>query len=193
MTRPSVANTLLFWLMLCLGLGALAPCLALPAWLERQAQVECLRARERYLAGLQRRLEAVRKQIEHLNDDPAYILRLAEEDFGRAIKVLDVETIWIDTSSADASVSPEPPPAMSAEEADQLWPELDTFIDATMQRYPQAHLFIDGRTRPWIMGTGGGLIVLAIVLLGFSDQRRSPEPAPAAEGCKMKDERDDER
>jgi hypothetical protein len=95
MSRPSLANTLLFWFMLILGTAGLAPCLALPAWLERQAQIECLRAREIYLAGLQQRLVTVRKQIEHLNDDPAYIIRLAEEDFGRAIKVPDVETIWI--------------------------------------------------------------------------------------------------
>jgi hypothetical protein len=172
MNRPSVANTLLFWLMLVLGTAGLAPCLVLPAWLERQAQMECLRAREVYLAGLQRRLEAVRKQIEHLNDDPAYVLRLAEEDFGRAIKVLDVETIWIDTSSADAPALPEDPPEASPEDADQLWPELDTFIDAAMQRYPEAQLFLDGRTRPWIMGAGGGLIVLAVALLGFSSGHR---------------------
>ena len=182
MTRPSVANTLLFWLMLILGTAGLAPCLVLPAWLERQAQIECLRAREVYLAGLQQRLEVVRKQIEHLNDDPAYIIRLAEEDFGRAIKVPDVETIWIDAGSPDAPSPPPAPVEASPSEADQLWPELDTFIDAGMRRYPEAQLFLDSRTRPWIMGTGGGLIVLAIVLLGLSGQRRSPEPVLAAEG-----------
>jgi hypothetical protein len=173
MSRPSFANTLLFWLMLALGTAALAPCLILPAWLERQAQVECLRAREVYLAGLQRRLETVRKQIEHLNDDPAYILRLAEEDFGRAIKVPDVETIWIDPGPADAPSPPAAPIDALPENVEQLWPELDTFVDAAMRRYPEAQLFLDSRTRPWIMGTGGGLIVLAIVLLGVAGERRT--------------------
>jgi hypothetical protein len=181
MSRPSLANTLLFWLMLILGTAGLAPCLVLPAWLERQAQLECLRAREVYLAGLQQRLEVVRKQIEHLNDDPAYIIRLAEEEFGRAIKVPDVETIWIDAGSAEAPSPPPVPVAPLPDEADQLWPELDTFIDAAMCRYPEAQLFLDPRTRPWIMGTGGGLIVLAIVLLGLSGHRPAPEPTPATE------------
>jgi hypothetical protein len=171
MSRPSLANTLLFWFMLILGTAGLAPCLALPAWLERQAQIECLRAREIYLAGLQQRLVTVRKQIEHLNDDPAYIIRLAEEDFGRAIKVPDVETIWIDTGSAGAPTPPAAPAETASAEADQLWPELDTFVDAAMHRYPEAQLFLDRRSRPWIMGTGGGLILLAIVLLGLSGQR----------------------
>lgn len=181
MSRPSLPNTLLFWCMLILGTAALAPGLALPVWLERQAQLECLRAREIYLAGLQQRLEVVRKQIEHLNDDPAYIIRLAEEDFGRAIKVPDVETIWIDAGPADAPAPPLPPVEALPTAADQLWPELDTFIEAAMRRYPEAQLFLDSPTRPWIMGTGGGLIVLAIMLLGLSGQRPNPDAAPAPE------------
>lgn len=182
MSRPSVANTLLFWLMLLLGTAGLAPCLALPAWLERQAQIECLHARQAYLAGFQERLQTIRKQIEHLNDDPAYILRLAEQDFGGALKVSDLETVWMDPGPAETTSPPLTAADAPPEGSDQLWPELDVFIDATLRRYPEAQLFVDDRTRPWIMGTGGALIVLAIVLLGLSGERRAAEPASGATG-----------
>ncbi len=173
MTRPSLVNTALFWLMLLLGTAALAPCLVLPAWLERQAQLECLRARAAYLEALQQRLQVVRKQIEHVNDDPAYVLRLAEQDFGNAIKVPEVETIWIDNGPApgETSAPQQRSPTVSAGAAPELWPELGVFVERAMQRYPQAHLFVDERTRPWLMGTGGMLILAGIVLLGAGANR----------------------
>jgi hypothetical protein len=175
MRGPSLANTLLFWSMLLVGTAAVAPCLVLPAWLERQAQFECLRAREEFLAGQQQRLETARKQIEHLNDDPAYIVRLAEQDFGGALKVPDIETIWIDASSSAAAESP-PPPSVGPpppESPEPLWPELDDFIQVTMQRYPEAHLFVDQHSRPWILGAGGALLISAILLLGLSGPGRA--------------------
>ncbi len=183
MTRPSAVNTLLFWLMLLLGTAALAPCLVLPAWLERQAQLACLQARQAYLDGLQARLRTARIQIEHLNNDPAYILRLAEQDFGGAIKVPDVETIWIDPGPlpADATGPPVAAGSPPAESPEPLWPELDDFIDQGVRRYPEAQLFLDERTRPWLMGTGGGLIVAAIILLGLVGDRRAGRSAPTAE------------
>jgi hypothetical protein len=173
MTRPTAANTFLFWLMLLLGTAALAPCLVLPAWFERQAQMECLRARETYLAALQQRLETARRQIEHLNDDPAYILRLAEQDFGGAFKLPDVETVWIDSGppASDTSVPPMIASDTAAPGGDDLLPELDVFIDNAVRRYPEAALFLDDHTRPWIMGVGGGLLLTALGLLGFAGSR----------------------
>ena len=53
----------------------------------------------------------------------------------------------------------------------ELLPELDVFIDNAMHRYPEAALFLDERTRPWIMGTGGALLLLALGLLGISSGR----------------------
>jgi cell division protein FtsB len=181
MARASVLNTVLFWLMVLLGTAALAPCLVLPAWLERQAQIECLHAREAYLATLQRRLQMLHKQIEHLNDDPAYILRLAQQDFGSALKVPDVETIPIEPGVApdDATLQP-PMPARSPEDEDQLLPDLTVFVEEAMHRYPYAWMYLDEKTRPVLMGLGGILLLNGIILLGLANSRRPAKPRPAA-------------
>jgi hypothetical protein len=181
MARASVLDTVLFWLMMLLGAAPLVPCLVLPAWVERQAQIECLQAHREYLAGLEYRLQTARKQIEHLQNDPAYVLRLAEQDFGASLKVPNVETIRIEPGPAaeDASGCHGDATRRHATPTDrfdnELFPQLGVFIDQVMQRYPHAQVFLDGRTRPLIMLMGGVLLLAGILLLG------TPQPRPAAE------------
>lgn len=166
-------KTLLFWLTILLGTAALAPCLILPAWLERQAQLEYLRAHEEYVAALRYRLQTTQKQIEHLNSDPAYILRLAEQEFGGSIAVPNVETILIDPGPASAAGQPPLPAGTdpNAPRDEKLLPELAAFLDQAMQRYPYAQVFVDSRTRPLLMGIGGVLLLTGIVLLGLANDR----------------------
>jgi hypothetical protein len=172
-------KTLLFWLVILLGTAALAPCLILPAWLERQAQLEYLHAHEEYLAALRYRLQATQKQIEHLNNDPAYLLRLAEQEFGGGIAVPNVETILIDPGPAASGTTP--PSAASADpnapRDEKLLPELTAFLDQAVQRHPYAQIFVDSRTRPLLMGIGGVLLLTGIVLLGLVGGRTKPRAA----------------
>ncbi len=174
MSRPGPLNTLLFWFMVLAGTAVLAPCLILPAWLERQAQLECLQAQAEYKAALEQRLRAVRTQIDHLNNDPAYLLRLAEQDFGGAFRLPNVETIQI--APGPASVAPaSPPPAAAVLPDEALLPEIDRFLEGVMRRYVYAQVFVDGRSRPLLMALGGGLIGAGILLLGLLPGRR-PDP-----------------
>lgn len=171
-------KTLLFWLTILLGTAALAPCLIMPAWLERQAQLEYLKAHEEYLAGLRYRLRTTQKQIEHLNNDPAYLLRLAEQEFGGGIAVPNVETILIDPGPAVTST---PPPTITgadpnAPREEKLLPELAAILDQAMQRHPVAQIFVDARTRPLLMGIGGVLLLTGIVLLGLVGNRPVATP-----------------
>jgi hypothetical protein len=169
-------QTLFFWVTVLLGTALLAPCLLLPAWLERQAQIEYLKAHEQYLAALKYRLQATQKQIEHLNDDPAYLLRLAEQEFGGSISVPNVESILIEPgpdSDNARSGPPAPESGTPGERADQLLPELSTFIDQAMQRHPYGQVFLDSRSRPLIMALGGVLLLTGIVLLGLVEGRRT--------------------
>lgn len=180
MARASVLNTVLFWLMVLLGAAALAPCLLLPAWLERQAQIECLHAREAYVETLRQRLQTAHKQIEHLNDDPAYILRLAQQDFGGALKVPDVETIPIEPGTAPDATAPQPPmPDKPPADEDQVLPDLTVFVEQTMYRYPYAWMFLDDQTRPVLMILGGVLLLNGVILLGLANGRRPAKPRPA--------------
>ena len=182
MARSSPLATVLFWLMMLLGTAALAPCLLLPAWLERQAQLEYLKSHEAYLAALKLRLQTAQKQIEHLNNDPAYILRLAEQDFGGAFKLPNVETIRIEPGSVGDAATPPlnpPPPDADTPQEDPLLPELSVFIEEAMRRYPHAQVFLDEKTRPMILGMGATLLVAGIVLLGLLDGgRRGGRPQP---------------
>ena len=145
----------------------------MPAWLERQAQIEYLRAHEEYLAALRYRLQTTQKQIEHLNNDPAYLLRLAEQEFGGGIAVPNVETILIDPGPAASSTPPMPTSAdPNAPRDEKLLPELAAFLDQAMQRHPYAQVFVDSRTRPLLMGIGGILLLTGIVLLGLASSWR---------------------
>lgn len=161
MARTTVAGSVLFWLLLLAGTALLAPCLLLPAWLEQQAEREWLVAYQAHVAALQYRLRSVQKQIQHLQHDPAYVLRLAEQDFGE-LKVPHIETVRIEPSPPETDAEP-PAPAV-AESASERLPELASFIEALLQRHPRTAAFLDQRVRPWLLGLGGGLIVAAIGL-----------------------------
>jgi type II secretory pathway pseudopilin PulG len=159
-------EALLFWLMLLTGAAVLAPCLVLPAWLEYQAQLERRQAAVAYLAALEFRLDAAQKQIEHLHNDPAYVMRLAEQEFGRALDAADSETIYVAPSPEDDTPLPPMPPRYDPNSAGDVVPELSAFLEQVVQRYPHACVFAVGRTRPFLMAIGGILIVTAVLLLG---------------------------
>ena len=93
-----VLETVLFWFMIAAGAAAIAPCLLLPPWLEYQAQLARRKAVEEYVAACKYRAESARKQIEHIKNDDAYLLRLARQEFGQAIRTPNVETVLVGPS-----------------------------------------------------------------------------------------------
>ena len=160
-------ETLLFWLTLVASAALLAPCLVLPPWLEYQAQRDRLQAAQRQAEILASRVQAVEKQIDHLQNDPAYVLRLAQQEFGEAILPPGAETVRIEMgpdtfeSNGPTAASVEPLPA-----AEDVLPELSAFLQQVLQRYPHAQVFVNPRSRPVLLGFGGVLLLTAIVLLG---------------------------
>ncbi|HPM25219.1 MAG TPA: hypothetical protein PLP66_15025 [Phycisphaerae bacterium] len=180
MASPQPANTVLFWVMTLLGAAALAPCLVLPAWLERQAQLEYLQATEAHLQSLQARLLMARKQIEHMNNDPAYVLRLAEQDFGHSLRLSDSQPVQVVPGApVDAPAPPPIPSGLFVSTQDELLPELSDFLARVMQRYPRTRVFVDSRTRPAIMIMGATLLLAAVVLLGLIETRPRRPRMPA--------------
>jgi len=183
MTRSTALNTLLFWGMMILGTAALAPCLVLPPWLEYQAQLDRRRAAERRAAAMEQRLASVQKSIEHHRTDPAYILRLAEQEFGDSIDLPDVETILIDPSpEADSNVDTG---RLIADEdvlpEDELLPELSAFLEHVLRRYPHTRLFVTDATRRPLMVMGGVLIAAAVLLLGLARGKPTDEATGGAD------------
>jgi hypothetical protein len=86
----------------------------------------------------------------------------------------NVETIFVEPGEAEASGLADaaaPTGADTPPLADELLPELSTFINEAMQRYPHAQLFLDEQSRPILMGVGGALLLTGVVLLGLVEDR----------------------
>ncbi|MBK9118216.1 MAG: septum formation initiator family protein [Phycisphaerales bacterium] len=187
MARGHFLNTALFWCMFLAGGFVLAPCLLLPAWLERQAQIELLHARQAQLAQLRDRLVVAEKQIDFLQNDPAYILRIAQREFGYSAGPLAREGLATGVPLADGQlVLPDPvaPPAtprlmpalLPPTHLPGTQPDLATFVQLTLDRHPRIWFFVDPYTRPTLMALGGGLILCALVLLGDTRPRAAVAP-----------------
>ncbi len=170
MTRPTWLESLLFWTMVLVGTAVLAPCLILPPWLEYQAQLDRRRAADQYVAALQAQLNRTNAQIDHLENDPAYLLRLAEQELGDDLDLPPQERIAIapdPETAADTPPLPQAPDATASQESIIL-PELATFVDRALDRYPYTRLFVAPHTRPPLMILGAALLLGALTLLGLS-------------------------
>ncbi len=176
MARSRVTETLLFWTMALLGGSVLAACLVLPPWLEYEAQRQRLIAASDYVADLEYRLVAAHKQIEHLEHDRDYLLRLAREEFGEQLVPGDGESVPVapgpENEPRESLVAQHAPPLPPEEE---VVPPLPRFVADVLHEHPQVYLFVNGTTRPVIMIAGGVLLLTAVVLLG----------RPAARGNKV--------
>lgn len=173
-------EALLFWIMVLAGAAALAPCVILPPWLEYQAARVARDVAAQRVVDEQLRLAAVKKQRDHLDNDPSYLLRVARETFeiagpdGPPPRV----AIPITDDPAAAGIPPVPP------DADVL-PELTEFLQQAIARYPQMWLFVSPETRPLMMGLGAILMIGAIVLVGVPTRPRraateAEPPTPAS-------------
>lgn len=155
MARGTRLETLLFWLMALGGAAALVPCLVLPPWLEYQAQLQRRQAAITQHAAVERQVEIVEKQIDHLQNDPDYVRRLAEQGYAPRVEPPPEPDAAPDTSDDDAT----------------LLPELSHVVRRLMDRYPATWIFVDPRTRLPLMALGGALLVSAVILLGFGRRR----------------------
>jgi hypothetical protein len=146
-----------------LGAAVLVPCLALPPWLEYQAQLERRRAAEQYVAQLEQRVADAEDQLDHLQNDPAYLLRLGEREFGDSLDLPPGEMVRV-APSPESDAPPLPPAEPPA--SPELLPEFSAFLHTVLQRYPATHLFVSQGSRPIMMLIGITLLLTAFILLG---------------------------
>lgn len=164
-------ETILFWMMAVVGGAALGMCLILPPWLEYKAQLVRLQVADGQVAALDERLSASKKQIEHLRDDPAYVLRVARQEFGQSIETPGTQTLAVDPAAVAATEAEAPHSTAVPPEPDEVLPELSQALQQVIQSYPHANLFVSEQTRPAVMTLGAVLLGGAIVLLGRPSPR----------------------
>lgn len=161
----------MFWSMIFGGAAMLIPGILMPAYSEYQiARQEHANARV-YLDELQRRSEQVRLQIDHQKNDPAYVQRQLQLEYG--ITPDGIQPLIF----ASESVAQAEPPHAGVEydptEEPPIPPAAAELANEAMQRNPLTPLLLDPRTRPLIMFSGAVLILTAIFVLG----RPLPKPA----------------
>ena len=163
MGRSSRGAALLFWLMALTSVAALAACLILPPWLEHQAALQLHAEARRHVAELEARLQVLEKQIAHLRNDPAYVERLAHEEFG--IATPGVQTILLERSASAAShPAGDHTSAPTVGPGEEATPELSALVAEALERRPLVSVFVLDQTRPIVMAMSAALLLAAVLL-----------------------------
>ena len=117
---------------------------------------------------------AIDKQIEHSQNDPAYIERLARREFG--LQTPGVETVRITTDSAPSS---KPATSVPASAPQNEYEERLAMIEHLARNNPAVSVFILPESRSIIMCLCGGLLLAAIVLMNpWNAERRGASTTP---------------
>ncbi len=162
---------MVFWLLVTMGVGTLAPCVILPEWRGYQALQVQEQVQRHRVESLQAELDRQHRLLDAMRSDPGAIARFAQRDLGyyrpdeRIVSVSVPEgahkTVTRPTSF-DPEVTPpfvpklvEPPPALARTLA--LLPRCD--YDA---------IFCDEQTRPIVFAMSVALIGVALGLFGPS-------------------------
>lgn len=154
--------------MILAGGSVLAASVLMPAWLEYQAARHMLVSADTYVSQLRERATSLSAQIRHLQHDPAYVERLAREEFGRPKP--DVRVIPMDAlPAADVDADDEHDTASAAPRRDEYsqlgatTPPPD--LPAAIATSPLTRIFLDDTTRQMAMIVSSATILAAIVLL----------------------------
>lgn len=167
-TRSNPAATLLFWLMFLSAGSSLAACLLLPVWLEYRALRGVYASTNERIVEMQERLVAYDHQIDHLLNDPAYIERLARQEFGFGESSENVVFVAADEAELPASAPATAPAAQDRVE------QVSAYVERAAAGNPLVSLFIRPETRPVVMSLSGLVLVIAVVTLNWPRSRPPP-------------------
>lgn len=181
--RSDRAGGIVFWVLLFLAMGTLAPSVIVPEWRHYRALRLAEQMEQHRLDQVQRAIERQRRQFDALRTDPAVMARLAQRElnYRRFNEVtVPVETSmtarempWLDAGRHEPFV-PEPvtPPALIARSL------------AMLPDYDYEGLFCDPDARGPLMAMSVALLVFVFVALGGKQAEAQPErPVDAIDGA----------
>jgi hypothetical protein len=171
MNRSNPAITLLFWTMFVVGGLSLAVGMVLPVWMEYRTELARRDEATRRLEEVQRQLVALERRIDHLQNDPAYLERVASREFGLGSPTTP-NSVAIEIVENPASG----PVLLEAQVPGQ---RVTAIIDEATQTHPLIRLYLLRETRPLVMGMSAGLLAAAIILLGRNLPRSSQKSSAA--------------
>ncbi|MFN0135952.1 MAG: FtsB family cell division protein [Phycisphaerae bacterium] len=169
-------NATLFWAMTLVGGGGLAAALWLPALLEYRDAQRRHADKSAQVAAMEYQNTSIEKQIEHSQNDPAYIERLARREFG--LQTPGVETVRLAAETLPTSApATSPTSALSAAPQNEHEQRL-AMIEHLARTNPLVSVFILPESRATIMCMCGGLLLAAIVLMNPWNAERRATAAP---------------
>lgn len=155
-TRSNPLATTLFWLMFGLGGGCLVLSVYLPQWLAYRDLRHRHQTAVHRVADLESQLTMAAKQIEHMQNDPAYIARLAHRQLG--VEEKNSQSIGVDALAPPQSQASDLRDAGSAAHVEEV-------VETAAHTHPVLSLFVLEQTRPIVMGMSAALVVAALALL----------------------------
>lgn len=173
MMRNSPLAAVLFWVMFLAGGGALAACAILPVWLEHDSLRTLHAEAQRRVQELEQRLIAYDRQREHLEQDPAYIERLARKEFGivtPGVETVQVEIAPVELHATTLPASRPSDPALEIAERVRLAARENALVS----------IFVLEQARPLVMLLSAGLLLIAFVAFNWprsAGPRASPSKA----------------
>lgn len=159
--RDARTSRAVYWLLVCMGLGVLAPTLWLPEWRRYQGMIALEQVAEQRTDELTAWVAGERKRLEALTTDPAVVVRIAEREFGarppgeRWVQVFHEPPPLARQASLFRRPDPSPAPATRSS-----WPDL--LLDT---------IFCDPRLRPVLIGLSTAVLAIALALFSFPRPR----------------------
>jgi cell division protein FtsB len=193
--------TVVFWLLLAMGLATFAPCVLLPQWRQYQALSVAEQMAQHRLDVLRSRIDKEQRLLDALRSDPAVVARFAQRDLGYRRPYEQVVKVSAATTTAAPSTTfgPWAGPIPARRDSRSLLPHGKGFPSSNGARrdsrtslhmrpmqpppviaavlsylpdYNYDRVFCADDTRPMLMGLSVALLAVAFVL--FRPRRVEP-------------------
>ncbi len=165
---PRGGATVVFWLLVLMGLATFTPCVLLPQWRQYQNLRSAEQTAQHRLDVLRTRVAQQERLLEALHSDPAVVARFAQRDLGFRRPLERVIPVSVPATAAAPPTIPAPHRCSAASCGWHMQPVQPPPVIARalsyLPDYNYNRIFCDDDTRPILMGSSVAIIALAFAL-----------------------------